>query len=195
MARPKEFDRDQAVAAAMGVFWEKGYDGASTDDLLSAMGIGRQSMYDTFGDKQKLYFEALRRYHRENGSGVSKIIGEAASPLDGIRVVFLAFADREEDERSRGCMGINATTAFGHYFPDVLEMAGHTALAVETAFARAIAEAQARGEVAASLDKEVVAQFLYTNLQGLTVRAQAGASRKSLRDAASFAVEAVTSMH
>src|SRR6267142_1909851 len=59
MARPREFDRDAAVQRAMSVFWRKGYAATSTDDLLRAMNIGRQSMYDTFGDKHRLYLEAL----------------------------------------------------------------------------------------------------------------------------------------
>ena len=63
MVRPKE-DRDAAVATAMSVFWAKGYAATSTDDLLRAMTIGRQSMYDTFGDKRRLYVEALERYSR-----------------------------------------------------------------------------------------------------------------------------------
>jgi AcrR family transcriptional regulator len=66
MARPREFDRDEAVRLAIDVFREKGFEGTSTDDLLCAMGIGRQSMYDTFGDKRGLYIEALRRYNAES---------------------------------------------------------------------------------------------------------------------------------
>ena len=65
MARPREFDRDAAVERAMSVFWRKGYAATSTDDLLRAMKIGRQSMHDTFGDKRRLYVEALKRYSKE----------------------------------------------------------------------------------------------------------------------------------
>jgi AcrR family transcriptional regulator len=62
MARPKEFYRDAAVDRGMSVFWLKGYAATSTDDLLQAMNIGRQSTYDTLGDKRRLYVEALERY-------------------------------------------------------------------------------------------------------------------------------------
>ncbi len=63
MARHKEFDRDTALKAAIDVFSEHGYEGTSTDALLAAMKISRQSMYDTFGDKRSLYLEALKRYN------------------------------------------------------------------------------------------------------------------------------------
>jgi len=66
MARPKEFDRDEALQKAIGVFCDKGYAAASTDELMRAMKISRQSMYDTFGDKRRLYLEAYRRYIAES---------------------------------------------------------------------------------------------------------------------------------
>ncbi len=62
MPRPKSFDPDAALAKAMGVFWEKGYDAASISDLTAAMGINRFSLYDTFGDKHALYLQALDAY-------------------------------------------------------------------------------------------------------------------------------------
>src|SRR6202030_156629 len=64
MARPREFDREEALECATGVFWAKGYASTSTDELLAAMGIGRQSLYNTFQDKRALYLEALERYQR-----------------------------------------------------------------------------------------------------------------------------------
>ncbi|WP_155737462.1 TetR/AcrR family transcriptional regulator, partial [Agrobacterium tumefaciens] len=62
MARPREFDRDAALEKALRVFWSKGFAATSTDDLREAMGIGRQSLYGAFGDKRKLYLEALDAY-------------------------------------------------------------------------------------------------------------------------------------
>ena len=73
MARHKEFDRDTALHAAIGMFSEHGYEGTSTDRLLTAMKISRQSMYDTFGDKRSLYLEALKRY---NTDSVSRIVDD-----------------------------------------------------------------------------------------------------------------------
>ena len=65
MGRPREFDVDDALDRAMRVFWAKGYQGASLDDLLAAMGIGRGSLYKAFGDKRSLYLAALQRYDAE----------------------------------------------------------------------------------------------------------------------------------
>src|SRR5512146_1592256 len=62
MGRPREFSEDQALDAAMRVFWEKGYEGATLTDLTDAMGINRSSLYSSFGDKQELYRRVLDRY-------------------------------------------------------------------------------------------------------------------------------------
>ena len=69
MARPREFDREEALERATGVFWAKGYASTSTDDLLTAMGIARQSLYNAFQDKRALYLEALERYQRTTTAG------------------------------------------------------------------------------------------------------------------------------
>ena len=123
MARPREFDRDEALNAAMRLFWEKGFCRPSAEDLVTAMGIGRQSMYDTFGDKQQLYLEALRNYHREaNGGVIEELRGGASSPLEAIRTALFTLADRDAAARALGCMGINATTAQGRRLPEVLPL-------------------------------------------------------------------------
>ena len=72
MARPREFDRDHVLGKAIGVFASHGYEGASTEVLLARMGISRQSMYDTFGDKRRLYLEALERYAQRAHSKLKK---------------------------------------------------------------------------------------------------------------------------
>ena len=73
MGRPREFDADAAVEAAMRVFWEKGYDGATLSDLTSAMGINRSSMYTIFGDKEALFRKAIDRYADGNGGVREKV--------------------------------------------------------------------------------------------------------------------------
>ncbi len=190
MARPKEFDADKVLAAAMRVFWEKGYEATTTEDLVAAMGIGKQSLYDTFGDKRRLYLAALRRYHEDKGR-LEDGLPSGASPLEVLTRLLVEFSRRGTAELSRGCMGINATAAFGLTEPEVLAMAKQTARRCESMFARLITEAQEQGELSPKLDAKRAGRFLYTLLQGLTVRAQAGASAATLDDAAGLAVDAL----
>lgn len=188
MARPKEFDRDQAVKRAMMVFWEKGYEATSTEDLLRAMGIGRQSMYDTFGDKHRLFLEALQRYNADRNVQMMESLRAGASPLQAIKDVLLAVARESAEERARGCMGVNATTELAQMDPEVLSIIKASAVLCESALERIVREAKRRGEVGPSLDERTAGRFLLMTLQGLRVSAKGGASPDALRDVAAFAV-------
>ncbi len=172
----------------MRLFWRQGYAATSTDDLVEAMGIGRQSLYDTFGDKQGLYLEALRLYHMGKSGDV---LAPGAAPLtarETIRRALLRPVDRPAGERAMGCMGINATVSFCGAEPQVAALAGNTARAVEEAFAGMVARGVEAGEFSASIDAEAAGKFLYTTLQGLTVRAQADAEPAALRQTVDFAL-------
>ena len=112
MARPREFDRDGAVERAMSVFWRKGYAATSTDDLLRAMNIGRQSMYDTFGDKHRLYLEALEKYQRERVAENIRRLRSTASPLAGIEafVIGIIASDKSVRERAAWVLALSANS-------------------------------------------------------------------------------------
>jgi len=194
MARTKEFDRDAALAGALEVFWSKGYERASTDDLLKGMKIGRQSMYDTFGDKQSLFLESLRCYHKLDNKNFFDHLGDNPSPLQVIHGFLAIFTRRSAEENARGCMGINATTAFGDSQPEVTALARNTATNVETLLAGLVEAAKARGELSKTLNATAAGSFHYATLQGLTVRAQAGASRDELAGVADFAMKALSAM-
>ncbi len=188
MARPKEFDRDEAVKRAMAVFWEQGYEATSTEDLLRAMGIGRQSMYDTFGDKHRLYLEALQRYNTNNSLEMMERLRAGASPLLAIEEVLLSVSKETQEQRLRGCMGVNATTELAQKDPEVASLIRSSSTLCEGALERIVLEAKRRGEIAPSTDERAAGRFLLTTLQGMRVSAKAGATPESLRDVASFAL-------
>ena len=98
MARTKEFDKEQALDAAIGVFREHGFDGTSTDMLVRAMKIGRQSLYDTFGDKWKLYCLAVERYSTEETNAHLVMLRNEPRAVDSIRAMMERVV---ENSRSR----------------------------------------------------------------------------------------------
>jgi TetR/AcrR family transcriptional regulator, transcriptional repressor for nem operon len=189
MARPKEFDRDAAVERAMSVFWRKGYAATSTDDLLGAMKIGRQSMYDTFGDKHRLYLEALERYQLES---VARNIGRlrsTASPLAGIEALVVGIIASDKSVRERGCMGVGSISEFGSTDPDLVTLRAKSGGAQRRALIERLRHAQAANEIGANVDIERAARFVEATMFGLQVAAKAGASFQTLRDTAAFAIE------
>ncbi|RYX83289.1 TetR/AcrR family transcriptional regulator [bacterium] len=191
MARPKAFDREKALQAAMAIFWSRGYEATSTDDLIKGMGIGRQSLYDTFGDKHKLYLEALQMYNANSIAGYIETIRGTASPMAAIEEILLSMALDSSETRAFGCMGINATCEFGQNDAKVnavLQSSGVTMLSI---LEQALNEAKAKGEMPDTLDTRKAARFLNSTLAGMKVGARGGEDADTLRDVASFALNSL----
>jgi len=192
MARPREFDRDTALQRAIEVFAAHGFEGTSTPMLLEAMKIGRQSLYDTFGDKRRLYIEALRRYSEDSTGATLSAMFASDAVLEGIERALLGFVDDAVSGAAPACLGIHAVTEFGTSEPDVravTDAVGHRTL---LAFESRLRDGVERGELAADLDPAAAAQFLLATLSGLKVAARGGASRAVLHGIVGVALRALT---
>ena len=172
----------------MTVFWEQGYEASSTDDLLRAMGIGRQSLYDAFGDKRRLYLETVRLYEAEMAYAFSRHLAAAASPLAALRGYLLAIADGTTDERARGCLFVNATTEMARTDGDVRDAVRSIDGRCVAAFEGLVREAKGRGEVGPEVDERVAANHLLNTMRGLRVSAKAGVPADTLRGVVSMAL-------
>jgi TetR/AcrR family transcriptional repressor of nem operon len=193
MPRPKEFDRDEALQKAIGVFCEKGYAAASTDELMRAMKISRQSMYDTFGDKRQLYLEAFRRYVADSINEQIGHLEKSSSPLAGIEKMLLAFATRTERDGIVGCMGVNAICEFGRSDPEVTSLGDADGTRLTAALEQALRQAKTKKEISKTLKVSAAAQFIRTTLLGMKVAAKAGADPPALKSIVHFALRSLTS--
>src|SRR3712207_3633301 len=109
MARHKEFDRDEALQRAMEVFWSRGYEAASVGELVKHMGINRQSLYETFGDKHSLYLAALDRYREVEGAKMYGVLEGPGSVKRALRELFEGVIEGALGEGGRrGCLVGNA---------------------------------------------------------------------------------------
>ena len=190
MARTKEFDRDAALDRAMHVFWDKGYEATSLADLLAAMGIARQSLYDTFGDKHALFLEALARYESVRGDALSSCLETAPSVRRAFRELFLAIVDETTAEKRRGCMGVSAIVELAAQDPELARSIAVRQRAVEAIFFRALERAREAGEISPAKDTRALARFLVSALQGLRVTAAALPDPAALRDIADITLQA-----
>jgi TetR/AcrR family transcriptional repressor of nem operon len=190
MARPREFDRADALNKAMAVFWLKGYAATSTSDLLDAMQIGRQSMYDTFGDKHALYLEALRHYSESSVGELLRSL-QAETALNGIANMLLTFASRPESDNAKGCMGVNAVCEFGQGDAEVNAVRDASSMVLNRAVERVLRDAVAAGEMRADTKIADAVAFVAATLSGMKVSAKAGATPATLRSIASFAIAAL----
>src|ERR1700731_4374770 len=147
MARPKEFDQQRALHRAISIFSQKGFAATSTDDLMRAMDVGRQSMYDTFGDKRSLFLKALEVYFSENFRAINVELQAPGSPLAAIRSALVHFSERKDLSSTDGCMGINAICEFGRRDEDVTRITRSAARIQRHALMDALRRAQMIGEL------------------------------------------------
>jgi TetR/AcrR family transcriptional regulator, transcriptional repressor for nem operon len=190
MARTKEFEPLAALDAAMELFWRKGYEATSMRELLDAMGIGRGSFYDTFGDKHTLFLSALDRFQEVRTSWVEEVLRRDG--LDGIEVVFRRSLDGLfQFQPRRGCLLANSAVELAPHDPDVAASISGYIMRTEDAFQGALERARDRGEIRPESDPRALARFLVNTLHGLRVLARAGSDRETLEDTVHVALEAL----
>jgi TetR/AcrR family transcriptional regulator, transcriptional repressor for nem operon len=190
MARPKEFDVDAALDVAKTVFWEKGYEATSTEDLRRAMGIGRQSFYDSFGGKRDVFLAALRRYVVERFDETARVL-ESRSPLAGIERLLRAVAQERPAQRARGCLGVSSMCELGAEDGDVRSLFEVSTARVIDAIAACLRRVKDRGEADPHLPEHEAAAHLHATLVGMRVLAKGGARPDVLHGIASRAVLAL----
>jgi len=191
MARTKVFDPAAALDAAVRVFWEQGYEATSTDDLVRAMGIGRQSMYDTFGDKKQLYLAALAHYTDTGGAALRQRLEAGPSPLGALEAFLREIAGADAALRARGCLSVNAIAEFGRADADVQALVGRSQKVTEDIFAEVLTRARRAGELAPGLDPAAAAHFIHTAIRGMRISAKAGAGAAQLGATVDFVVAAL----
>ena len=110
MARPRNFDPDEVLGRAREVFWQKGFQGTSLDDITEATGLNKPSLYAAFGDKNALFLKVLDRYHAYIVENAEHIINEGPSARDAIERWLTGFVPRCSGVKgSRGCLSVNAS--------------------------------------------------------------------------------------
>lgn len=187
MARPKEFAYDKALHEAIRLFSEHGFAATSTDELMRVMNIGRQSMYDTFGDKRALFLKALDTYVSESVSSICDVLAEPGPALAAIRNALVRFAERKDLSSAEGCMGINAVCEFGQRDARVNQIVRIAARRQRETLMHVLTRAKTQGELSDAVDVNSLADFFEGTLAGIRVAAKSGKSRQALRAIASIA--------
>jgi TetR/AcrR family transcriptional repressor of nem operon len=182
MARHKDFDRDEALHKAMEVFWSRGYEAASIDDLVRHMGINRQSIYDTFGAKHALYLQALDRYREVEGRKLFDSLERPGPAKKVLRRLFAEVVEQALRDGRRGCFTGNAMSELAGRCKETAARTCRNKEAAEEAFYRALLRGKNQGDLKGVRNPRAVARFLYNSLQGLVLVAKATRDRKALED-------------
>ncbi|HTG08420.1 MAG TPA: TetR/AcrR family transcriptional regulator [Bradyrhizobium sp.] len=191
IGRPRGFDRDTALEAAMLLFWRKGFAATSMSDLCDAMGISSPSLYAAFGSKEALYLEAVEYYVRTIGPPVWDKLAEGATARAGIEKLLIAWTESLPKSRATpaGCMALLA--AVGDEWPaTIVRVVKKVRLEMLGALRSRLETAVAKGELPASTDIDGLSRFYLSVFQGMAVQAKDGATPAELRAVAAAAMTA-----
>jgi AcrR family transcriptional regulator len=178
--RPREFDPEEALTAALRVFWQRGYEGASMAELTDAMGITKPSLYACFGNKEALFHKALELYEREKLCYTRTALEADTARGVAERLLRGALATHCGDSDPQGCLGIISSVACGTEAEPIRKEVIARRASSEAAVVRRFQRARDEGDLPDHVDPEALATYLTTVMQGLSVKAGAGASRDTL---------------
>ena len=188
MPRTAEFDKSQVLDQAMEIFWRKGYEAASLQDLLSGMGLSKSSFYLAFGSKEELFLAALTRYQDILETEFSMELSQAPGALVFLQGYLEAIADNRRGEALKGCLLMNTASEFSQRNPAVAKATRQGVNRLTRLLAQAVQQAQAEGDVSAGADADQLGTFLLTTVSGLKTLAKAGTPRKRLRATVAAAI-------
>jgi len=164
VGRPREFDEERALEAAMDEFWKKGYESTSLNDLCCCTGLHKGSLYQAFGDKHKLFMRSLNHYADREFKDVAAVAFEQDSPLDSIRALVRTVCDNAAE--GRGCLMINSMVELAPHDPEVKEMLMNEGQRRIQVMTELLTKAQEAGEIRPELDPARLAQQLMVGLAG-----------------------------
>ena len=182
MARHKAFNREEALDKALHVFWGIGYEAASMQDLVEAMGINRQSLYDTFGDKRTLFLAALDRYVEQQGAQLQQTLEQTPSAKEGLRRAFDSIVSAAMQGDRRGCILVNTAVELPVHDEQTERSLCAKLAHVEDLLRDNVRRAQAAGEISRKHSPETLGRFLMNNLRGMRVMAKTADDPAELRD-------------
>ena len=170
MVRQREFDEEKALDDAMLLFWEKGYKATSLSDLTAKMGIQRPSLYSAFGDKEKLFEAALRKYTKLHASHIRKKLQNNLSVKEAFHTFFEDLVEEEYKESpNKGCFCINTMVELAPHDEKFEILTREHQMYLSIIFQETIVRGIRSGELESSLNAKVLAQTLVVSLIGLTV--------------------------
>lgn len=178
--RPREFCVDYALAQALRVFWEKGYEGTSLTDLTDAMGITRPSLYAAFGNKESLFRKALDLYEREKLDYIGKALEQPTARGVAEAMMRGSVDNVLSCDEPHGCLGVITSVACGPESQSIREEVVKRGAAGKSALTERFERARQEGDLPSHVDPDGLTRVLIAMLQGISVQANQGATREEL---------------
>ena len=183
MARKKDFDEDELLEKATNLFWRKGYNATSAQDLVDELKINRSSLYNTYTDKKTLFQKALKKYQDQQTAAMINMLSRADDPEKAIKKVFDDLVkESKEDTVARGCFMVNTAVEIAGHDPEIGSLVRANNLSVEDALTVVIEKGQKMGQFSTQNSARAYARFLFGNINALRVIVRSGADKSALDD-------------
>jgi len=191
MGRPRGFDEDAALEAALRVFWEKSYEGATIADLTEAMGINRSSMYAAFGDKESIFRRVMERYRTGRMTYIRQALDQSSLREVVAALIHGTAEFLSSPDNPRGCLLIQGALACGADAEQVKLAMIDWRKSGEAALKKRLQRAQSEGELPSEIQPGDFARYLSSIMAGLGVQAANGATRTELRRVAEISLRCI----
>jgi TetR/AcrR family transcriptional repressor of nem operon len=178
--RPKDFDETVVLDKAIDLFWKKGYEATSLEELLNAMGMGKGSMYHNFGNKREVFKLALDRFNQKFGGWLESELTKAKDPITFIKNYFRGIPKQGTDDHKKGCFLGNTVAELACIDPGLEELAAEHLGRMENTFYAYIKNAQQSGKLKSKEDARLLARHLINLWNGLNITRRMYSSPKEL---------------
>lgn len=185
MARLKEFDETEVLDKAVELFWTKGYNATSANDLVKGLGLSRSSIYSTFKDKRTLFIRSLDRYRKRNVAQIINMIEQSDDIHKTIAQIFrLIIAQDITAKIPKGCLMVNTGIELAPHDNEIAAIINENMKDIEHTFKVAIEKGQALGQIPKTHKADSLARFIYNNISGLRVAVKSSQDKSLLDDVA-----------
>ncbi len=192
MARTKDFDENEVLSKAIQLFWYKGYNGTSMQDLVDGLGISRSSLYDTYTDKHTLFVKALESYQNAGAAQIREMIEHSGSAKETIKKLLeLATTDLLSDKQQKGCFMVNAEVEVAPHDAEVNNLVCKNDQQMEDAFYQVIKKGQESGEIKNQQDARALSRFIFNTVKGMRVTAKSVTDRSVFDDIIKLTISAL----
>lgn len=183
MSRAKQFKEEEILDKAISLFWDKGFNGASAQDLVNHLGLSRSSIYDTFSDKRTLFIKALQQYRKQREDGLKEILANSKDIKATIQAVFKqAILETLQASENKGCFMVNTTTELAIHDEEIAKIVNDNRNEIQSFFFEAILKGQQMGNISKDKDALALARFIFNSYSGIRVGARSSGMDKATLD-------------